>query len=185
MKIPRPRIAVFAATSLDGHIARPDGGLDWLEAANARLPPGEDCGFRAFLDGADLLAMGRASFEAVLGLGRWPYEGKPVEVLSRQALVLPRALRESVSVVAGEPAELAARWAAQGLRRVYLDGGQTVQRFLAAGLVDEITLTIVPVLLGAGRPLFGALPRELALVPLETRSYGFGFVQLRYAVQPG
>lgn len=181
----RPRIAVFVACSLDGFIARPDGGLDWLEAANARMPPGEDCGYRAFYDSVDLIAMGRATWDTVQGFESWPYGDKPVVVLSRQQLVIPRALRESVSVSAEPPARLAAGWSARGVRRVYLDGGLTVQRFLAAGLVDEITVTIVPLLLGAGRPLFGPLPQDVALSLLETRSHGFGFVQLRYAVQSG
>lgn len=180
----RPRFAVFAATSLDGYIARPDGRIDWLTQANARLPPGEDCGYQAFLEGVDLVAMGRLTWEAVQELGAWPYGAKPVMVLSRQPLVIPRALRDSVLVSAEEPERLAARWAAQGMGRIYLEGGQTVRRFLAAGLLDELTVTIVPVLLGEGRPLFGPLAQDLALLPLETRSYGFGFVQLRYAVQP-
>lgn len=174
--------SVFIATSLDGFVAREDGRIDWLEAANASLPPGEDCGYREFIAGIDALVLGRRSFERLLAFASWPYGELPVAVLSRRPLVIPEGLPPSVRATQETPAELVARFAADGARHLCVDGGQTVQSFLAAGLIDELTLTVVPVLLGRGRPLFGPLAGDVALAHLGTRSWPFGFVQSRYRV---
>ncbi|MCL4836858.1 MAG: dihydrofolate reductase family protein [Thermoanaerobaculia bacterium] len=174
--------SVFIATSLDGFVAREDGSIDWLEAANARLPPGEDCGYREFVAGIDALVLGRRSFEKVLTFERWPYGELPVLVLSRRPLALPEGLPPTVGATQKAPAEIVARFAADGARHLYVDGGQTVQSFLAAGLIDDLTITVVPVLLGQGRPLFGPLTADVELVHLGTRSWPFGFVQSRYRV---
>ena len=76
------RCSAFLATSLDGFIAREDGGLDWLDRANAQVPAGEDCGYAAFMATVDALVMGRHTFEKVLSFHEWPYADKPVWVLS-------------------------------------------------------------------------------------------------------
>ena len=177
------RAAVFIASSLDGFIARPDGDIGWLNAAGAGLPEGEDCGYGAFMANVDAIVMGRKTFEQVLGFeGEWPYGQRPVVVLSSRPLEIPERLKGSVSQDAGEPEAIAARVEARGARKLYVDGGRTLQAFLAAGLVDEITLTLIPVLLGAGIPLFGPLERDLALTLVSSRAYDFGFVQLVYQV---
>lgn len=172
--------SVFIATSLDGFIARPDGCIDWLLQANTLMPAGEDCGIQAFMDSVDVLVMGRKSFEQALDFDPWPYAGKPVVVLSHHGVEVPPALRDSVSVSAEAPADLLARLSAAGARKLYIDGGQTIQGFLRAGLIDELIITVIPVLLGAGRPLFGPLDADVALTHVETRAYPFGFVQSRY-----
>src|SRR5574341_157290 len=148
----RPRCAVFIATSLDGFIALPDGSVKWLDAV--RLD-GEDYGFDAFFASVDTLLMGRLTWETVLGLGEWPYQGKRVVVLTHR----PAEGSHGESFRAGEPAQLLAELHAEGARHVYVDGGQVISQFLREGLVDELTLSVVPMLLGAGIPLFrGALP---------------------------
>jgi len=87
------RIAsVYIATSLDGFIAREDGDIDWLNAANEIVPEGEDCGFFAFMDSVDGLVMGRHTYEKVLSFGQWPYGEKPVIVLSRNEVKMPDSL---------------------------------------------------------------------------------------------
>lgn len=176
------KASVFIATSLDGCIARADDGLDWLEQANARIPAGEDCGFAEFLAGVDVLIMGRASFDKVLGFGAqaWPYGPRKVVVLTRRPLELPAHLQGLVEASAEEPAALLARLAAEGFVHAYVDGGQTVQRFLAAGLIDALTITLIPVLLGAGKRLFGALPADQWLQTGPVKTWPFGFVQLNY-----
>ncbi|MBX3608502.1 MAG: dihydrofolate reductase [Hydrogenophaga sp.] len=179
----RPAFAVFIATSLDGFIARADGRIDWLEAANASVPAGEDCGYAAFMGSVDALLMGRKTFDTVRGFADWPYGDKPVVVLSRSLRVLPEGLPPSVSLMAGDPREVAAQLAARGHQRVYLDGGETIQAFVAAGLVDEFVVTRVPVLIGEGRPLFSALPKDQFWQHADTRSWPFGFVQSRYLAQ--
>jgi dihydrofolate reductase len=178
---PRASAHVFIATSLDGFIARADGGLDWLERAQARVPAGEDFGYAAFMAGIDSLVLGRASFDTVLGFDPWPYAGLPVQVLSHRGVAVPEALRGSVGVTAEAPRDLLERLHREGRRRVYVDGGLAIQSFLADGCVDSLTVTTVPVLLGTGRPLFGALPADLGLDLDECRHWrGCGFVQSRW-----
>jgi dihydrofolate reductase len=178
----RPTTAVFIATSLDGFIARSDGGIDWLLQANTRVPAGEDCGYQAFMDSVDALVMGRKTFEQALQFNPWPYAGKPVVVLSRDGVNVPATLRDEVSVSAEALPDLLARLATAGARKLYIDGGQTIQGFLRAGVLDELIVTVIPVLLGEGLPLFGPLAADVALTHVATRAYPFGFVQHHYRV---
>lgn len=180
-----PHCSSFIATSLDGYIARSDGGLDWLDQANQTITPGEDCGFSAYMQSVDAIAMGRATFEKVCTFPEWFYGDKPVYVLSTTLQTLPRGTPATVQIHAGPPPTLLAHAITQGQPRLYVDGGRTVQSFIAAGLLDEITITTIPVLLGAGLPLFGPLAQDVVLTHLETRTFPFGFVQTRYAVQRG
>lgn len=173
---------VFVATSLDGFIARPDGSIDWLERANATITPGEDCGFSAFMDGIDAIVMGRNTFEVARTFPEWLYGTTPIVVLSRTLTALPVGTPDSVSLSSKPPHEVVADLATRGLRRLYVDGGLTVQSFLADGLISEITITSIPVLLGRGLPLFGALPDDVWLEHVSTEAYPFGFVQSRYRV---
>lgn len=182
-KAARSRGLVFIATSLDGYISRTDGSIDWLMGANSVVPPGEDCGYAAFMAGIDALVMGRATFEQVLSFPAWPYGDTPVIVLSRTLQRLPAAAPSTVSLTVESPAALVQRTAASGLGSLYIDGGRTIQSFLAAGLIDELTITRVPVLLGSGRPLFGPLHADVALDLVESRSFPFGFVQDRWRVR--
>jgi len=179
--VTRARAVVFIAASVDGYIARPDGRIDWLERMNTRLPAGEDCGYASFMSDIDALVMGRRTFEQVLAFDAWPYD-KPVTVLSRRGVAVPAALQGRVTVSAEAPLALLERLGTQGVRRVYLDGGLAVQGFLREGLVDELTLTTIPVLLGGGRPLFGALPHDIELELIESRAWDFGFLQSRWRV---
>lgn len=174
--------SVFIATSLDGYIAGPDGGMDWLEEANRSVTPGEDCGYSRFMADVDVLVMGRNTFEHVLKFDSWPYGSMPVIVLSNGGVTLPSNIPSGVSVSKERPKELVTRLAHRGAKKIYVDGGQTIQRFFAAGLIDDITLTVIPVMLGAGKPLFGSLPARVDLEHEHTQAFEFGFVQSRYRV---
>jgi dihydrofolate reductase len=174
------RASVFIATSLDGYIARADGRIDWLLQAQAGIPAGEDCGYQAFMDTVDVLVMGRKTYEQALAFDPWPYAGKRVVVLSRRGVAVPASLQGEVTVTAEAPATLHARLAAEGARRLYVDGGETIRAFLQAGVIDDLILTTIPVLLGSGRPLFGPLPADLPLQHVRTRSWPFGLVQSEY-----
>ena len=168
--------AVFIATSLDGYIARPDGDIDWLTERGADAG---DTGYESFIDGIDALVMGRGTYEKVLTFDAWPYPGRTVFLLSRRA---EPGVDDRVRVVR-DVAEAVDAISACGARRVYVDGGQVVQSFLAAGLVQEITITTVPVLLGEGLPLFGRLGADVDLQHRATTVLGAGFVQSTYAVR--
>jgi len=117
------KCSVFVAMSLDGFIARRDGSIDWLMQANAVVPPGEDCGYQAFVATVDTLVMGRNTFEQALGFGQWPYGKLPVVVMSRRLSRLPMGSPATVSLTHEAPAELVARLGRSGRRHLYVDGG--------------------------------------------------------------
>jgi len=177
------KVSVYIATSLDGFIARTDGALDWLDEANATVPTGEDCGFGAFIGAVDILVMGRKTYQQVVSFGQWPYGSTPVHVLSSRSIKFPAQLPDTVTGSSETVRALYDRLCREGVQHVYLDGGATIRGFLTEGLVDEITITTIPVLLGEGRPLFGPLKHDVALELIESQSFDFGFVQSKYSVQ--
>ena len=168
------KCSAFLAASLDGFIARPDGGLDWLEPFQTA---DEDYGYRAFADSCDAIVIGRATYDVVLGFGdaAWPYAGKRTIVLTHRAT----APRHGEEMIAATPAEVAARLG--GCARAYIDGGDVIRQFLAAGLLAELTLSIMPIVLGAGIPLFAGA-HETKLTLEGARSYPSGVVQARYRI---
>ena len=170
------KASVFVGTSLDGFIARVDGQLDFL-------PPGggEPHGYDEFIATVDALVIGRNTFDTVLAFKAWPYGEKPVFVLSSRPLppTPPGAILEQLS---GDPAAITAQLEARGIGHVYVDGGITIQRFLDAGLIQRLIITRVPVLIGAGLPLFGPLRRDIVLSHVKTRTYPSGLVQSEYLV---
>lgn len=170
------KAAVFIGSSLDGFIARPDGGLDWL-------PPGggEEHGYEAFMASVDALVIGRKTFETVLAFDAWPYGEKPVFVLSTRPLA-PAPSGATVERLAGAPADVVAQLSARGVRHAYVDGGITIQGFLRAGLIQRLIITRVPILIGEGIPLFGITGRDIPLRHVETRTYASGLVQSEYVV---
>lgn len=170
------KASVFVGTSLDGYLARPDDTFDFLFAGGA-----QPHGFDEFMATVDALVMGRHTFDTVLAIEPWPYGPKPVFVLSTRPLAdTPPAL--AVERLSGEPAEVVAMLEQRGIHHIYVDGGITIQRFLRAGLIDRITVTTVPVLIGDGIPLFGPVDRDITLRHLSTRHFADGLVQSEYAV---
>lgn len=176
------KCSVFIATSLDGYIAREDGSLDWLNEASARNPEGGDYGYARFISDIDALVIGRSTFEQVLTFGEWPYGSMPVVVLSRSLKTLPAYLPRTVSLSAEQPEQLVQRLTSTGYHHLYIDGGRTIQGFLAAGLVNEITITLIPVILGSGKPLFGTQAGDVRLELIRSLAYESGFVQNHYRV---
>ena len=126
--------------------------------------------------------IGRKTFEKVLTLAPWPYGDKRVVVLSNRPVDLPAAVGGVVEQMAGLPAEIVSQLNARGIHHVYVDGGITIQGFLRAGLIQRLIITRVPVLIGEGIPLFGALPCDIRLRHLATRHYASGLVQSEYEV---
>lgn len=170
-------VSVFIGTSVDGFIARPNGDLDFLPAGG-----GEPHGYDEFIASVDALVIGRKTFETVVAFPTWPYGDKRVVVLSSRPVDLSAVRGGFVEQMAGPPAEIVAKLAASGAHHIYVDGGITIQRFLRDGLVQRLTITRVPVLIGDGIPLFGALPHDLRLRHLATQHYPSGLVKSEYEV---
>jgi dihydrofolate reductase len=170
------KASVFIGTSLDGFIARVNGDLDFLPAGG-----GEPHGYDEFIATVDALVIGRKTFETVLTFNTWPYGEKPVFVLSTRSLA-PAPLGAAVERLSGDPAEIVSQLDARGIQHVYVDGGITIQRFLQAGLIQRLLITRVPVLIGDGIPLFGAIQRDIVLKHIATRQYASGLVQSEYLV---
>ena len=171
----RPRISIYIAMSIDGYIARKDGGLDWLEYGHTG---DEDYGFKTFISNLDALVLGRNTYEVVSGFDKWPYEGKRVIVLSNTL----NQVRKEAELFRGQLTDLASILHSEGIKHVWVDGGITVSKFLEAGLVDDITVSIIAVVLGSGIPLFSTMNKEHKCRLLSTQSYPSGLVQLKYEI---
>lgn len=174
---------VFAGLSVDGFIARIDHDIAWLED----LPPAPHAAAQAHphvpdfddvLTSCDHMVMGRATYQKVHSMGFWPYAPLQVIVLSStlsteldHGVLVARCMHEVLDVLAR-----------RGAGQVYIDGGRTVQSFLAAGLVDHVVVNHVPILVGEGIPLFGTLPHDLHLVHHGSATTDTGMVSSRYQV---
>lgn len=162
------------AVSLDMRIARPDGGVDWLEG----VPP-EEFGFDAFLAGVDAILMGRDSYEAARGFGDWPYGARPTVVLTNRPLpdAPPGAVARS-----GDVAPVLAELDAAGHARVWVfGGGRVIGAVAAAGRLDVLDLAVAPVVLGGGIPLFPPGTPGFGLRLLAAEPKPSGAVRLLYA----
>ncbi|MBS3967017.1 MAG: dihydrofolate reductase family protein [Truepera sp.] len=175
------KCSVYCGTSLDGFLARPDGDIEWLQSERF-MPEKAGLSYEAFIATVDTLVMGRNTFEKVLTFKEWPY-AVPVVVLTTRTIEIPSHLRGKVRLKASPPQELVQQLASEGMRHLYVDGGITIQHFLQARLIHEITVTFIPVLLGAGISLFGSTNIEAPLKLLETTPFSNGFVQVRYTVE--
>ena len=170
------KASVFVGTSLDGFIARANGAFDFL-------PPGggEPHGYEEFMATVDALVIGRKTYETVLGLDAWPYGKKPTFVLSTHSLA-PAPAGAILERMSGSPAEIVSQLVNRGIQHVYVDGGITIQRFLQAGLIQRLTITRVPVLIGTGIPLFGVIPHDITLKHIATHQYASGLVKSEYEI---
>jgi len=171
----RPRTSGFVGISLDGFLARPDGSVDWLKPFE-----GGEHGFTAFFQSVDTLVVGRKTYEFVLtmsGPGQpWAYQGKRCIVMTHR----PVEGHHGERAFSGTPSQLLAQLEAEGARHIYVDGGVVLRAFIESGLLDELTVTIVPLLISEGLPLFGGVRVESPLALEHVQSYSGGMVQLRY-----
>ena len=190
------RTQYYCAASLDGYIADADDGLDWLTGYRGSYS-GEDAepgpmkgggSYERFYEGVGALVSGSTTYEFVLDHlddpGRWPYKGKPYWVLSTRDLPVPQAEGVDVTVVRADAPDLHEELAAAaGERNVWVVGGGNVaSQFADAGLLDEVLLTVVPVVLGDGKPLFDRPVPGGPMQLLGTRAFDTGMVELRYTV---
>ena len=166
-------------SSLDGFIARKDNSISWLDStgvyeAGVSISEEEAA---IFAKGIDCYVLGSRTYEHALELG-WPYGDTPTVVVTGREW--PPA-RKSVEFYAGDLKTLIDVKLAPRYRNIWLVGGAMLcRRFLELGLVDEIKLTIAPVLLGEGLRLFGSMPEEKWNLK-NVVAYRNGFVELSYS----
>jgi dihydrofolate reductase len=170
----RPRFSIFIATSLDGYIARANGAIDWLSIVH---PVDEAHGYGTFMSSVDAIVIGRGTYETVLEYDKWPYVGKSVIVMTHR----PAKAQNAEEFYSGPVQELASRLT--DAKRVYVDGGKVVSQFFAAGLIDDITISVIPIVLGDGIRLFSGAEGEHRLDLESSRSWPNGMVQMRYLVR--
>lgn len=173
---PLPTGCVFIATSLDGYIATKDNGLDWLNIVNVE---GEDYGYAKFAETIDVILMGRNTYNIVSKFETWLYAGKKLAVYTHSPII---PLHDEFQVT-GPLKEVFHRLGAEGAKRIYVDGGQTIRGALQENLIREITLSIIPVILGDGIRLFDQMPQLHEMMKLNAQSvekFESGLIQLKY-----
>lgn len=175
------KATVYIATSVDGFIARSNGGIDWLPSGGA-VEGSEDYGYQDFINSVDAIVMGRNTYELALSFDLWLYGEKPVLVLSHRKIDIPDDIARTVESMGASPREIVSRLSMRGYNHLYIDGGKTIQGFLRDGLIQQFIITKVPILLGTGIPLFSSLPHDVRLHHLETRQFENGLVQSKYEV---
>ena len=172
------RNKVFIATSLDGYIADKNGGIDWLHSIPN--PDHIDMGYGEFMSQIDALVLGRTTFETVCGFDmEWPYK-VPVFVLSNRLTEIPEGYEDKAELVKGSLKEILHKVHDKGHHSLYVDGGRTIQSFLKEDLIDEMTITIIPYLLGGGIPLFSKLSDSLEFECIDSKIYLDQVVQNRF-----
>lgn len=168
---------LFIATSIDGYIAREDGALDWLDAIPN--PDQLDYGYHTFYDSVDTLIMGRKTYEEVLGFGvDWPYPNCKTYIVSSKEV----EIKTENTYLINDPLESKIKeWQNEEGKDIWVvGGGVLISSMLDLGLIDEMLLTITPVILGSGIPLFPNSPKETQFELVKTEAFDTGFVNLTY-----
>ncbi len=164
-------ITYFVATSSDGYIAEADGGVDWCFQD-------ADYGYAAFYETVEAIVMGRRAYDKALSFGEWPFAEKTTYVFTNSTLDAPPP---GVTAVRADAASFSDTLTARHSGTIWLFGGANLaEQFRAAGLIDEYVLSIHPIVLGSGIPLFasGSTPTRLQLVGVT--EFDSGLVQLHY-----
>jgi dihydrofolate reductase len=177
----RTTITLHMVSSLDGFIARHDNDVSWIDGSGEVYEAGVSEESAAdVVKAIDCFVLGSRTYEHALQLG-WPYGDTPTVVVTHRELP---CTRKSVEFYSGDLKRLVDDILAPRYRNIWLVGGAMLcQSFLSLGLVDEIRLSIVPVLLGDGLPLFAASSTETRLLLKEVVPYKTGFVELLYAIK--
>ena len=168
---------LFIAASLDGYIAREDGSLDWLDTIPN--PDQLDHGYYPFYDSIDTILMGRKTYEEVLGFGvDWPYPDCKTYILSSKEVAIKT---ENTFLINDPLKDKIHEWVNEDGKDIWVcGGGQLISSMLDLGLIDEMLISITPVILGAGIPLFPNSPKETKLKLIKSESFDTGFVNLTY-----
>ena len=179
------KVSLFVETSRDGFLTGENGDLGFFKGVHKRLPEGEHCGFDELIDSIDAVVMGRRTFDVVSKMTGWWYGNKPVFVLSRDPnrVCIPSRLSGKVFHLSGDPAEILSHLESKGVNRVYLDGGaDVISQFMDANLVDEATVTVVPITIGKGLKFLSDEHKSM-LKEVEVRTIYPDFIQQKFIIQ--
>ncbi|MFN6536396.1 MAG: dihydrofolate reductase family protein [Nostoc sp. EkiNYC01] len=169
------KVTLYIATSLDGYIARSDGGIDWLSIVEAQ---GEDYGYAAFYESIDAIVLGSKTYELGLSFGEWPYPKKKSFVFTQRHL---KSDREDVVFVSDTVNHALASIEAQGFKNIWLvGGGALINSFLGHSLIDEYIISTIPIILGDGIRLFPPPSPEEKLELIHSKQYPSGLLQAHY-----
>lgn len=176
------RVRVYIASSLDGFIAGPNDDLSWLTGPGAANPGGEtDSGaltYEALMADVGALLIGRGTFDVVYAMDGWGYGDVPVLVATHRAL--PNDARRTVRAVSGPISDLVGQAKdVAGDKDVYVDGGHLIRQAAEADLIDDLTITMAPIALGAGHPLFAGMTTRYPLEITGHYRYAGGMVQIQ------
>ena len=183
------KCSVFIATSVDGFIAKEDGSVDWLHRAGkpgVDLGDQSDMGFNDYLSSVDCMIMGRKCMDTIAGMNltpeQWPYGSIKIVVLSNTVKEAPENLKGKVEMYSGDLNDLVAQLENDDFKHAYIDGGTTIQAFLNLKLINEMTITRAPILLGEGKPLFGKTFKDIKLTQAKAIAFANDFIQVSYQV---
>jgi dihydrofolate reductase len=170
---------VFIAISLDGFIAKQDGDIGWLSIVER---PNEDYGYNAFVQDIDTVIMGRKTYDKVLSLGvNFLHQDKQCYVLSTKQ---HKSNHNHITFYQGELIKLVEELKSKFSKGIYIEGGgEVIGELRKSHLIDEYIISIIPILLGNGIPLFKACDIEEKLVLIGTKTYPSGLVQVHYKTQ--
>ncbi|PJZ83018.1 dihydrofolate reductase family protein [Leptospira harrisiae] len=168
----------FIASSLDGFIARSNGSIDWLTSDAYKLD-NNDFGYSAFMQEIDCIVMGRVTFEKVLSFEPYPFESTPVYVYTGN-IDYKFESKYPIFIFNGTLESLTMTLEKKQFKTAYVDGGKLIQHFINERMLNEITITRIPILIGSGLPLFGNLTKDQKLEHIQTMAYPNGFVQSKY-----
>ena len=169
----RPKVPAFLAVSLDGFIATPDGGVEWLDPFGGE---DDDGGYMDFFETVDCMLIGRNTWEVVEKLGGWLHAPKPLFVRTHR----PLQDKHNETIVQGPILKILADLKIRGFKHVYIDGGVTIRDALKARALDQMVLTRVPHVLGDGIPFFDASLHPGRWTLLGTRNCKNGALQATY-----
>mgnify|MGYP001417895628 CR=1 FL=1 len=183
------KCSVYIATSVDGFIAKKDGSVDWLHTAgNPEADMGDqiDMGFAKYMSSVDCLIMGRKCMQTISNMDlnpeQWPYGETRIIVLSKTVKQAPDNVKDKIEMYSGDLQALVSKLESEGHQHAYIDGGTTIQSFINLQMIDEITITRAPILLGEGIPLFGKTSKDIKLEQTQAIAFTNDFVQVKYTV---
>ena len=177
------KCSVYIATSVDGFIAKEDGSVDWLQiAGNTEV----DMGMNEYMSSVDCMIMGRKSMDMISSMNlspeQWPYGDTKIIALSNTIKEAPANMKGKVEMYSGDLQTLISKLESEGFKHAYVDGGTTIQAFINLKLINEITITKAPVLLGEGKSLFGKTFKDIKLERANAVAFPNDFIQVKYKV---